>query len=133
MNRNDYFSIIKLPNGVYFLWDFREGINSDSLLFALKGVKSKGTTLVLSYDSLNDMTRTIPSMVKFLQSRNINTLDRIFICFNNTMSNQCITNENKLLSYKKFSGFSFRSITKKVLFFDIYQWAKENSIEIFKI
>ena len=76
--RNNGFIMIKLPNGVYFLWNTNMGIDVYSLLFATRGVKSKGKTIVTTKECVENFGPN--SIRNYLRNKNFIDIDRLFVC-----------------------------------------------------
>ena len=78
-NTNRNLPIIKLPNGVFYIFDrmFNSIEANHSLFFAMYGVKSKGTTLVIDYDTTTNFSYS--SISRHLMEKNLKHFDRIFI------------------------------------------------------
>lgn len=114
------FALIKLPNGVYYLWENNSNITAQSLLFALKGVRSSGKTVVLSA-GLNRYCGW-GAICDYLRNKGFGQLDRVFICDDNSY------NYNSRQRVNAELGTYFRNITKRVLFYDVNRWISDNNI-----
>ena len=116
--------MIKLPSDVYYLWSLNVGLSAPSLLLALKGIRSKGSTVVFSSNLMN-YGFTFSDMASYLRNKGFKKVDRIFICDD---QNFFSTSASRLKSYKKEAGYAFANITKRVLIYDARTWAKTNNI-----
>lgn len=112
--------LIKLPNGVYFLWDNNNNLSAHTLLFALKGIRSSGKTVVITDYTIGSFG--IHTIAEYLTSKGFSNIDRIFISKerNLTMSNLDRT--------KREMGQTFGRIAKRVLYYDMYAWIKHEDI-----
>lgn len=118
--------IIKLPNGVFYVFDrmFSSIEANHSLFFAMYGVKSKGTTLVIDYDTTGNFS--YGNIRKHLVEKNLKHFDRIFIVVNRIMRN---LSDGNMKRHNADAGITFRDISSKVLLFDIDKWEKSNNIK----
>ena len=118
--------IIKLPNGVFYVFDrmFSSVEANHSLFFAMYGVKSKGTTLVIDYDTTGNFS--YGNIRKHLVEKNLKHFDRIFIVVNRIMRN---LSDGNMKRHNADAGITFRDISSKVLLFDMDKWEKSNNIK----
>ena len=125
-NASRNLPIIKLPNGVFYVFDrmFNSFEANHSLFFAMYGVKSKGTTLVIDYDTTGNFS--YGSIRKHLVEKNLKHFDRIFIVVNRMMRN---LSDGNLKRHNADAGITFRDISSKVLLFDMNKWERANNIK----
>ena len=125
-NVNKNLPIIKLPNGVFYI--FARMFNSleanHRLFFAMYGIKSKGTTLVIDHDTTTNFS--YGSISRYLMEKNLKHFDRIFIIINRSNRN---FSDNNIKRQNVDAGIVFRDISSKVLVFDINKWEKSNNIK----
>ena len=118
--RNNGFIMIKLPNGVYFLWNTNMGIDVYSLLFATRGVKSKGKTIVTTKECVENFGPN--SIRNYLRNKNFIDIDRLFVC------QYANWRDNQKKSRAKELGIILKDITKNILCYDVAKWASDNEI-----
>lgn len=118
--RDKGFVMMKLPNGVYFLWHLGIGVDARALLFAMKGIKSKGVTVVTSREYVDN--GGVSSIKNYLESKNFVNVDRFFVCYNEGIK------ENSKRSRAKDAGIILRNITKNILYYDVNRWMTANQI-----
>ena len=125
-NVNKNLPIIKLPNGVFYIFDrmFNSLEANHSLFFAMYGIKSKGTTLVIDHDTTTNFS--YGSISRYLMEKNLKHFDRIFIIINRSNRN---FSDNNIKRQNVDAGIVFRDISSKVLVFDINKWEKSNNIK----
>lgn len=118
--------IIKLPNGVFYVFDrmFNSFEANHSLFFAMYGVKSKGTTLVVDYDTTGNFS--YGNIRKHLVEKNLKHFDRIFIVVNRMIRN---LSDGNMKRHNADAGIVFRDISSKVLVFDMNKWERANNIK----
>lgn len=114
------FALIRLPNKAYFLWENNSSISAQSLLFALQGIKSSGKTVIMPSSLGNHCGWG--SIARYLSEKGFNQVDRIFICDEGDIRYGSRERTNSEM------GICFREITKKVLFYNVDRWIRENGI-----
>ena len=118
--------IIKLPNGVFYIFNrmFNSLEANHSLFFAMYGIKSKGTTLVIDYDIITNFS--YGSIKRHLMEKNLKHFDRIFIIVNRSIKN---FSDSGIRNNNVDAGIIFKDISSKVLVFDTNKWEKSNNIK----
>lgn len=118
--------IIKLPNGVFYIFNrmFNSLEANHSLFFAMYGIKSKGTTLVIDYDIITNFS--YGSIKRHLIEKNLKHFDRIFIIVNRSIKN---FSDSGIRNNNVDAGIIFKDISSKVLVFDTNKWEKSNNIK----
>lgn len=124
MNYN--LSILKLKKDVFILVRDNDGITPLSAYFGQNGVRSKGKTLIVDLHLLCSLESY--KLADFFIAKNINNFNRVFIIgLEKEWSN---ININKS---KPTFLTSLKYVSKKILFFNISKWLRDNNITVEQI
>lgn len=122
MRNNNGLVMIKLPSNAYYLYNVNVGLSALSLLFALKGIRSKGSTVVFASNLLSTGL-SFGNIARYLSDKGFGNIDRIFICDDDNMFSA-----SRLRNFKKDAGYAFANITKRILIYNSRAWIKANNI-----
>ena len=79
MRNNNKFAMIKLPSGAFYLHSLNDGLDARAFLFASKGIKSKGTTVVITISLISHYN--YGSIREYLVNKGFTKVDRVFVLY----------------------------------------------------
>ena len=121
MRNNNKFAMIKLPSGAFYLHSLNDGLDARAFLFASKGIKSKGTTVVITISLISHYN--YGSIREYLVNKGFTKVDRVFVLYDR--QNLWGFGIRDIRDIQKILGRTLKDITKRILTYDMTIWLNQ--------